>query len=178
MPLSRIGKPRVSPLAKLEGKFIESNLPLQAFAHLTIPWRGNQEKLFGQFRGWIQALQRYHRITIGWVITLEHKPSPHIHAALIASAPLDCTHAALLWRAIAAPRYSEAARVEAYRDGCCGLGYVLKQLDTNAEDIRFSDNLTAFASTAGQSAFEASPSHLRQQRRIQKQLKNATSNNP
>ena len=177
MPLSHFCNPRISFLAKLEGEFIESNLPVQAFAHLTIPWSVEQQRLLGQFCQWIRGLQAYHRITIGWVRTLEAKPSPHIHAALIAAAPLDCIHATLLWRAMAAPRYSEAGRVEAYRDGCCGLGYVLKQLDTNSEDIQFSDNITAFASSARPSAFHASPAQQLQQRRICQQLKNATSNN-
>jgi hypothetical protein len=177
MSLSNIYKPRVSFLAKSEGKFIEANLPVQAFAHLTAPWRVERQRLLDQFREWILGLQDHHRITLGWVRTLERWPSPHIHAALIAAAPLDCTHAALLWRAMIAARYSEAAKVEVYRDGCCGLGYVLKQLDTNAEEIQFSDNISAFAGTAGQSAFPATRAQLRQRRRIRQQLMNAASNN-
>jgi hypothetical protein len=98
--------------------------------------------------------------------TIEIHPQPHIHAALVAVAPLDCTHAALLWRAMVAPRYAAAAIVEPYKDDLCGLGYVLKQLGGSTQEPKFSENIRAFAPGSGKSLFRTNSAQRRQVCRI------------
>jgi hypothetical protein len=165
--LSR-GSRRISQLSLCEGKFLEAVLPVQAFATLTPPRQFAREHLLDSYRAWVQGLQRHHRLTLGWIRALETRPQRHIHAALIAAGPLDCSFAELLWRSIVAPRYSKAAKVAQYQRGCCGLGYVLKTLDACYEDAEFSPNLTAFALLS--SASRANSDQRRQRRRIQAQL--------
>jgi hypothetical protein len=151
---------------KLEGAFLERNLPARAFATLTTLHRVAQYRLDEMFLAWLRGVQAHDRITLGWIRSIESCPQPHIHAALIAAAPLDCTHAALLWRAMVTPRYSEAAIVEPYREGLCGLGYVLKQLNNHMEEIQFSDNIQAFAPGCGKSLFRTNSEQRRQVFRI------------
>ena len=110
------GQRRIPRMAKAEGNFLEWNLPARAFATLTTLHRVAQYRLDEMFSAWILGVQAQHRMTLGWVRTIEIHPQPHIHAALIAVAPLDCTHAALLWRTMVAPRYPAAAIVEPYKD--------------------------------------------------------------
>jgi hypothetical protein len=166
MPFVVAGKRRISPLAKMEGDFLEVNLPARAFATLTTLHRVTPYRLDEMFLAWIRGVQAQHKRTLGWVKTIEIGPKPHIHAALIATAPLDCTQAALLWRRMVAPRYSEAAIVEPYKDGLCGLGYVLKRLDNQMEEIQFSDNIQAFAPGDGKSRFRTNSAQRRHVRRI------------
>jgi hypothetical protein len=161
---------RIPPLAKLESCFLESLLPFQAIAHLTTLRPMSRERLDDAFSQWVQALRRHHRITLGWVRAIEDSPQRHIHAALIAAIPLDCAHAAAFWRGIVSPRYIEAAIVELYRDGLCGIGYVLKRLHNPAEQIQFSDNIAAFAQPGGKSHFRTNSAQRRQRRRIGEQL--------
>lgn len=153
-------------MAKMEGNFLEWNLPARAFATLTTRNRVAQYRLNEFFAAWIRAVQAQHRMTLGWVKTIEIAPQPHIHAALIAAAPLDCTLAALLWQGMVAPRYSDAAIVEPYRDGLCGLGYVLKQLGSSTQEPQFSDNIRAFARGCGKSLFHTNSAQRRQICRI------------
>jgi hypothetical protein len=160
----------IPSLAKLESNFLESLLPFQAIAHLTTLRPMSRDRLNDAFSQWVQALQAHHRMTLGWVKSMEDAPQRHIHAALIATIPLDCTHAAALWQAMVAPRYTEAARVEPYRDGLCGIGYVLKRLDSPNEEPQFSDNIPAFAQPARKSRFPTNSAQRRQQRRIGAQL--------
>lgn len=122
------------------------------------------------FSAWIQGVQAHNRVTLGWIKSIENDSQPHIHAALIAAARVDCTHAAMLWRAMVAPRYSEAAIVKPFRRGLCGLGYVLKRLGNTAEDIQFSENITSFAAGNGKSLFRTSSAERRQRRRIKAQF--------
>ena len=166
MSFRAIGQRRIPPLAKMEGNFLELNLPARAFATLTTRNRLAQHRHDELFTAWIRGVQAHHRITLGWVKTIEMGPKPHIHAALIAAAPLDCTHAALLWRAMTAPRYSDAARVEPYLNGLCGLGYVLKHLGSSTEEAQFSDNISAFAPGSGKSLFRTNSVQRRHVRRI------------
>lgn len=174
MPLSTICHPKIPVLARLEGNCIEFALPVQVFAHLTAPWRISEMRMLGLFLAWIRSLQAYHRVTLGWVCSIERHPSPHIHTAIIAATPLDCAHAATLWRGMVAPRYSDAAKVKPYRRGICGLAYILKELNTAAEEIQFSDNIAAFVDTGKESLFQTSGPQLRQQRRIREQLRRAS----
>jgi len=160
------GQRRIPPLAKAEGNFLEWNLPARAFATLTTPRPVAQYRLDESFSAWIQGVQAYHRVTLGWVKTIEIGPQPHIHAALIAAGPLDCTYAALLWRTMVAPRFAAAARVEPYVYGLCGLAYVVKRLGGPKEDPQFSDNIRAFAPGCGRSLFRTDSAQRRQVRRI------------
>jgi hypothetical protein len=157
-------------MAKVEGNFLESKLPARAFATLTTKSRMAQPQFDELFRVWIRGLQAHNRVTLGWVKSQESDPRRHIHVALVAAAPLDCGHAATLWQAMVAPRYSEAASVEPYTRGLCGLGYVLKRLGSPNEESQFSDNLHAFALGSGESLFRTNSAQRRQVRRIKVQL--------
>jgi hypothetical protein len=156
-------------LAQLEGIFLESKLPVRAFATLTAPGRMAQHTFDKLFSTWIQGVQAHNRLTVGWIKAEERAPQRHLHAALVATSSLDCVHAAQLWRFIAAPRYSEAAKVEPYRKGVCGLGYVLKTLGSSFEDVQFSPNLPAFASNL-RPVFRTNSAQRRQHRRIMQQF--------
>jgi hypothetical protein len=160
------GQRRIPRMAKAEGNFLEWNLPARAFATLTTLHRVAQYRLDEMFLAWIQGVQAQHRMTLGWVRTIEIHPQPHIHAALIATAPLDCALAALLWRTMVAPRYSDAARVEPYVNGVCGLPYVVKRLGSLTEEPQFSDNILAFAPGSGKSLFRTNSAQRRQVCRI------------
>ncbi len=99
----------------------------------------------------------------------EAAPKPHIHAALIAAIPLDCSHTALLWRKMVSPRYPDAAIVKPYRPGILGIGYVLKQNGFVTAESRFSDNIAYFAPTVRKSLFRSNSAERRQRRRIRNQ---------
>jgi len=153
-------------MAKMEGNFLERNLPARAFATLTTWNRVAQCRLDELFFEWIRGVQAHDRLTLGWIKTIEIGPQPHIHVVLIAIAPLDCVHAAALWRAMVAPRYSDAARVEPYRGDLCGLGYVLKRLGSPDVEPQFSDNIRAFVSGSAKSLFNTNSAQRRHVRRI------------
>lgn len=168
-------KSRIPDSAKTECEFLESILPVKSFVHLTTRHRMSSDHLKSIFRLWIRGIQKHHRVTVGWVRSIEHFPKWHIHAALIAPVPIDCDYAAALWETLAAPGYSDAAKVKAYRMGRCGMGYVLKQLNCPANMIDYSDNITAFAAEAGNSQFPTTPAQARQQRRIREQFQRVQS---
>jgi hypothetical protein len=159
----------------MEGNFLEWNLPARAFATLTTLHHVAQYRLDEMFLAWIRGVQAQHRLTLGWIKTIELVPQPHIHAALIAAAPLDCAHAALLWRTMAAPRYTQAARVEPYVNGLCGLPYVVKRLGSPTEEPQFSDNILAFAPGSGKSLFRTNSAQRRQVCRIKAAMTQADS---
>jgi hypothetical protein len=173
MSRSNAGRRFIPPLARLEGAFLESMLPVRAFAQLTAQHRMAQLRLEGLFSGWIQGVQAHNRVTLGWLMSIEMAPQPHLHAALIAAVPLDCFHAASFWQAMVASRNSGSAQVAPYRPGLCGIGYVLKHLGSSTEQIRLSDNITAFADTGGKSQLPTNPVRRRQQRRIRAQIEKA-----
>jgi len=120
------------------------------------------------------GVQKHNRLTVGFVKAVELFPDLHIHAALIAPNSLDCDHAEAFWQSMAAPGYSDAARVEPYRVGGGGLLYTLKTLDGHREDIQFSHNLAAFAPDFGGSMFPTDARQRRNHRRIQEQLGRVT----
>ena len=170
MPLGDRETRRIPHLAKIEGEFLEEILPVRGFATLTTPRRVTKSELDSLYARWIVGLQAHHRVTLGWIRSIELNPSPHIHVVLVAAVPMDCAYAVILWSQIAAPRYLEAARVEPYKRGLCGLGYVLKQLGNATSEPQFSDNIQAFASGSGESHFRTSSAQKRQIRRIKVQL--------
>lgn len=164
---------RIPESAKTECEFLESILPVKSFAHLTTLHKISSDHLKSILRAWILGIQKHHGVTMGWVRSIESLPQKHIHAALIAPVPIDCDYAAALWQALASPGYSEAAKVEPYLVGRCGLGYVLKQLCSPSGDIEYSDNITAFSSRPLKSRFPTTPRQRRNQRRIQRQIAKA-----
>lgn len=171
MSLCNVGfKPRISPLAEMEGDFLERNLPLRAFATLTTLTMAPRHQLDASLHQWIRDLQKHHRATIGFIRSVETTPQNHIHVALVAAVPLDCQYAESLWQHMAAPRYKEAAVVKPYQHGLCGLAYVLKELGGPFEDIQFSNNLLAFAAGSGKSRFPTTSAQRRQTRRIKEQI--------
>ncbi len=172
------GGKKIPHVALLEGNFLESKLPVRAFATLTTARRLPQYKLDGLFSRWIQGVQARNRLTIGWIKAEECFPlQRHVHAALIAASPLDCDHAARLWRSIAAPRSPKAAEVKRYRKGICGLPYVLKTLGGSMEDAQFSANLNAFAPSL-EPVFPTNSAQKRQRRRIKRQLEQVADKGP
>jgi len=160
----------VPPLARIEGAFLESVLPMKAIAHLTTPRQMSEQRLRDFYDSWVRDIQARHRVTIGWVKAIEIRPQRHVHAALVAACMLDCEYVAALWREMVAPRFENAARVEAYLHGLCGLGYILKQLPDPCEEIQFSENLAAFAVKRELSGFRTTAAQRRQQRRIREQI--------
>jgi len=162
--------PEIPPLPRLEGIFLESVLPVRAFAHLTAPSRISEQKLCDSFNAWVSGIQARELLTVGWVRSIETRPKLHIHAALVAADLLDCEYAAALWRQMIAPRCAEAARVEPFRRGLCGLGYVLKHLPESDKSGQFSKNIAAFALGKGKSRFRTNSAERRHQRRIRAQL--------
>ena len=170
VPLGDRETRRIPHLAKIEGEFLEEILPVRGFATLTTPRRVTKSELDSLYARWIVGLQAHHRATFGWVRSIEPNPSPHIHVALVAAVPMDCAYAARFWCLIAAPHYLESARVEPYKRGLRGLGYVLKQLGDVTSEHQFSDNIRAFALGNGKSYFRTSSAQRRQVRRIKAQL--------
>jgi hypothetical protein len=159
----------ITHIAEDQGGFLESVLPVQAFATLESLRPMALERLEQAFSAWVRGVQAHNHMTLAWVRSVEI-PLPHIHAALIAPAPLDLDHAEDHWRFAVASRFSRAARIEQYHNGICGLGYILKALDSNAENIRFSDNIVAFAQPGVRSHFPTNAAQRRQQRRIKAQF--------
>ncbi len=166
-------KSRIPETAQAEGEFLESTLPVKSFVHLTTCHKISSEHLKSTFRSWILGIQKHHQMTVGWVRSIENFPKLHIHVALIAVHPIDSEYAASLWEKLASPGYTEAAKVEPYLVGRCGLGYVLKQLCSPSGEIEYSDNITAFSSRPVISRFPTTPRQRRQQRRVQGQIAKA-----
>jgi len=163
------GRKSISAPAKLEGNFLEATLPLRAFATLTTVMQWSQNRFDDCFQRWVMSIQAYNRVTIGWIKAEEHYPQRHLHVALIAGAPLDCSRAEGLWQSIAAPRYKQAGQVRPYLDGACGLGYILKELDSPRENIQFSSNISAFYPQSTSRFFGRNAAERRQLCRIGKQ---------
>ena len=161
---------RIGKIPKIGGNFIESILPVRAFATLTTPTARSIMELESLFPIWIRGIQAPNRVTVGWVVSIEAYPQRHIQAALVSAAQLDCRHAIDLWQAMVAPRWPDAARVEPYTQGHCGLGYIMKQLGSVSVEPRLSDNLPAFSSGFTASQFEENSLQRRQTRRIKAQL--------
>ena len=161
---------RYIPLVALrEAVFLEERLPLQVFATLTLPHYASRIALDTYFTNWTDCIQRRNRLTVGWIRAYENDPQPHIHAVLLASAPLDCDHAGLIWRELFARRYPLAAIVEPYRFGIGGLGYVMKSLDRPSEQVQFSHNLSAFVPDSALRFFGRNSAERRHIRRVMRQ---------
>jgi hypothetical protein len=176
VPLS-INTRRYIPNAALcEGEFLEAKLPLRAFATLTLPYHASPMMLDDRFSRWVRSVQSHNRLTLGWIRAYEQEPERHIHAVLLAAGPLDCVHAALIWREQVARRYPLAANVEPYRYGIGGLAYVLKSLDRLTEDVQFSSNLGAFGSGSKAKSSGLTSAERRQRRRIRLQQSAASTN--
>ena len=173
MSLHTTGPSRIPIIAQKECSFLESILPVQAFAHLTTVRRTGEDRLHAHFIEWTFRIQAHHRITLGWVRSIEAQPMPHVHTALVAAIPLDCECAAAFWQERIAPRFNDAARVEPYRLGLCGIGYILKQIGSHGDGIRYSENIRAFTREPSKSLFPTTPAQRRQQRRISEQSRRA-----
>lgn len=169
MPLSVEGCRYIPNAALCEGEFLETALPLRAFATLTLPYHASTMTLDDSFSRWTRSIQSHNRLTLGWIKAYEHRPERHIHTVLLAAGPLDCYHAALIWREQMAKRYPLAAEVEPYINGMGGLAYVMKSLDRQAEDVQFSNNLSAFLPSSSARFFGCNSSGRRQINRIKRQ---------
>ena len=170
MPANQEPMQSLSALDRLEGIFLESVLPVRAFATLTTAHLHSEWRICSAYSGWIRGVQSFEHLTLGWIRGIELHPQRHIHAALVAARELDCEYAERLWQRMVAPRYDGAALVEPYRRGLCGLGYILKQLPEVDDGIQLSSNLPAFAQSGGKTMFRDTPAQRRQYRRIQEQI--------
>jgi hypothetical protein len=169
VPLSNNARRYIPNAALCEGEFLETKLPLQAFATLTLPYHASPMTLDDYFSRWTRCVQSHNRLTLGWIRAYEAEPERHIHAVLVAARSLDCFHAELIWRELVARRYPSAAKVEPYCNGMGGLGYVLKSLDRPTEDVQFSRNISAFAPKSTARFFGLTSAERRQRRRIRLQ---------
>jgi hypothetical protein len=170
--LNRQRTPRKIPRAALiEGQHLEGKLPIKAFITLESLWPKSRNWFDGAFHDWLQAVKSHNRLTVGWIKSLEAYPQLHLHGALVAASPLDCLHAEQSWRNIVYPRYKHAAKVEPYAGDKCGLGYILKRLDSQYEDIQFSCNISAFSPDSDTRFFGQNSYEKRQLRRIRSQFK-------
>jgi hypothetical protein len=160
----------ISEMAKHEGEFLESVLPLRAFATLTTREHISRNKFDDLLKQWVGGVQEHNRLTIGTVASFEVGVRRHAHVALIAAGRLDCDQAESLWRKLASWQYQRAAIVRPYIQGLCGSGYVVKYLNSPVEEITFSANLAAFAKDSGKSLFRTTSAQRRQFRRIKAQL--------
>ncbi len=155
--------------AKQGAGYLESILPLQVFATLTVPFEISVIRLDGLFNRWITGVQAHSRLTLGFIKAYERQPRLHVHAALVAAHRLNCDHAQLLWQGLIGKRSSSAADVEPYRYGIDGLAYVMKSLDTMPDDVQFSRNLSAFRDGSASRFFGRNSYERRQVRRIRLQ---------
>jgi len=151
----------------MEGAFLEENLPVVAFATLTLPQTTSRLRMDTLFDDWLRLLEAHNRSTIGWVRSYEASPRLHAHATLLAASPIDCGHAERAWQQVAGIKASNAAVVEPFVKGIAGFAYILKMLGRPSfEDVRFSDNLTAFAPNATLDVKDLRPRQRRFLRRI------------
>jgi hypothetical protein len=151
-------------------RFLESRLPIRAIAHLTSPTPRTAQRLDVAFRDWILEVQKGAGFTVGWVRADEFAPQRHIHAALIAARPIDCHLAARVWQSKVGTGYQDAAIVEPYKNDSGGLAYIFKKLDTDGEDVQFSENLAAFGRLNAPRGSGMNSRQWRQCRRIQNQM--------
>jgi hypothetical protein len=159
----------IPPEATCEGCFLESELPLVAFATLTLPTRASRVRLDTSFDQWVQGVQAHNVRTIGWIRAYEPRPQLHAHVVLLSAGPVDCEQAVWLWMHVTGARSRGAAKVEPYQQGIGGLNYVLKSLGSDAEDIGFSQNLSAFVPHGDTRFFGLNAEERRHIRRIQAQ---------
>jgi hypothetical protein len=167
--LSRKGRRYIPKEALMEADFLESILPLQVFATLTLPCNFSIVRLDGMFARWISGIQAHNGVTVGFIKAYERFPRRHTHAALVAAHTLDREHAALLWQSVIGRRSSSAAKVEPFRYGIGGVAYVMKSLDSLPEDVQFSHNISGFLPGAGRRFFGATSAERRHIRRIREQ---------
>src|SRR5271170_897296 len=142
-------KRKIPTAALIEGGFLESNLPVRAFATLITLKQCSPNWFDGAFQEWVQGIQAHNQRTLGWIRSFEPAPQLHAHAVLIAHSPIDCDYTEAVWRSLVPQRYKNAGEVKPFLPGICGMGYVLKQLGSSFEDAQFSDNLSAFAQGSG-----------------------------
>lgn len=162
---------RISNPALLEGRFLEQQLPFKLFATLTVLRAHSAEMLKSRYLAWVRALRAEFQIPIGWVMAIEPYPRRHIHAGLVAHAALQDSTAERLWNQTTGMLHRDAAKVTAYRPGLDGMSYIMKLLDTQAEDVQFSDNLADFHIRSGPPALGKSSKDRRRSRRIAQSLR-------
>ena len=160
------------------GQSLEEILPFRAVATLTFPRNASILTLDGTFARWIDGVQAHNKLTLGFIRAYEIRPRRHIHAALVAAGALDCLHAALLWQSVIGRKSSTLARVETFKYGIGGLAYFAKSLDSSAEDVQLSKNLSAFGNGGALQFYGRNSAERRQQRRIRLQGVNPSRRNP
>ena len=69
------GQRSIPAAAKLEGDLLEAKLPLRAFATLTTVMQSSQRRFDDSFQRWVQGVQAYNGVTIGWIKAEGTRPS-------------------------------------------------------------------------------------------------------
>ena len=168
----------ISAEAVAFGDALEAILPFRAIATLTLPHSASIPALDGMFTRWLDGVQAHNHLTLGFIRAYEIHPRRHIHAALVAAGALDCLHAVLLWQSVIGRKSSTLARVETFKYGIGGLAYFAKSLDSSAEDVQLSKNLSAFGNGGALQFYGRNSAERRQQRRIRLQGVNPSRRNP
>jgi hypothetical protein len=81
VPLSVNARRHIPKAALREGDFLETKLPLRAFATLTMPYHASPMTLDDGFSRWVRSVQSHNRLTLGWIRAYEQEPERHIHAS-------------------------------------------------------------------------------------------------
>ena len=66
-------------VARIEGDFLESRLPVRAFATLTTVMQASKGKFDDSFCRWVKGVQAHNRVTVGWIRAQECDPQRHAH---------------------------------------------------------------------------------------------------
>jgi hypothetical protein len=159
--------------ALLEGAFLEKRLPVRAFCTFTKPTRATQIWMLQALEAWLLAFQARVGMTLAAIWSVERKPGTHLHVAIIGPSSIsqqDCVLGEVLWRRIAKTQKDDAAQVRVYRDGNCGLAYVLKELGSATEEIGMSDHIAAYYPESPQRFYGRTSSERRKISRIRKQM--------
>jgi hypothetical protein len=162
----RLGTHTVSSVAQCEGAFLETALPVVAFASLTTPRKISRIRFDGVFKQWIDLVQAEERVSLGWVRAYEQAPYLHAHAAIIATAPIHCRRSEDLWMQVTGSPRKDSAKVESFEPGIYGVAYILKTLGTEHEDIAFSPNIPAFVPASDDQFYGRTPKERRARKRI------------
>ena len=116
---------------------LESTLPIRTLATLTFPGDVEAHDISrdARFSEFIQGVQATTHQTIGWVradeaTTLQTSKGttrPHLHAALIAAAPISEETVVSTWQAVTGSNATTSCVAQSFIQGMGGISYLLKE---------------------------------------------------
>ncbi len=170
--LSQVAQIRDSHHRRLIAQFLEHLLPVQLLVHLTFARPVSEQERDTAFQAWKRSVQALHGCTIAFVRGDEARPWSHIHVVLISHVRLSCAKVRDAWLDIVGHEHRTSVVAEEYERGAGGLEYVMKGMDSDGCDVRFSDNLHLFAaSTRACPKKRTNARERRQVRRVQQQCR-------